>query len=121
MKTTPNKKGQADYIDKYVGERIKSLRISEGMSQQMQAELVGVTFQQVQKYEKGTNRISSSRLYRIVKIFKCRFEDLFPPEEGDAHHLLLDKRTVKILRLCKSIETQQDFEKLKAAVKLIEK
>jgi len=118
MKTATNKKGTADYIDKYVGDRIKKLRLANDMSQEVLGELIGVTFQQVQKYEKGINRVSSSKLYSVTKIFKCRFEDLFPPQEGDTQYLSLDERTVTILKICKEIELE-DCKKLKAAVKII--
>lgn len=55
-------------IDIGVGSRVRGRRILRGISQQRLAENLGITFQQVQKYEKGTNRISASRLYHISKI-----------------------------------------------------
>jgi transcriptional regulator with XRE-family HTH domain len=59
-----------DYIievDKYIGERIFSLRLAQGLSRQQLAQVIGVTHQQLQKYEKGTNRISVGRLVMIAK------------------------------------------------------
>ncbi len=61
-------KGTADVIDKHVGLRIRNRRTLMGISQEKLADSVGVTFQQVQKYERGTNRVSASRLYRFSKI-----------------------------------------------------
>jgi transcriptional regulator with XRE-family HTH domain len=61
-------KGTADVIDKHVGLRIRNRRTLMGLSQEKLADSVGVTFQQVQKYERGTNRVSASRLYRFSKI-----------------------------------------------------
>ncbi|QFU14930.1 helix-turn-helix domain-containing protein [Microvirga thermotolerans] len=55
-------------IDKEIGSRVRMRRISVGMSQEKLGDLLGLTFQQVQKYEKGTNRISASRLVDIAKI-----------------------------------------------------
>jgi transcriptional regulator with XRE-family HTH domain len=52
----------ANAIDSYVGARIRMRRQLLGMSQERLAEQIGVTFQQVQKYEKGINRIGASRL-----------------------------------------------------------
>lgn len=52
-------------IDKKIGQRVRARRLEIGMSQERLAELLGVTFQQVQKYEKGTNRIAASRLFDI--------------------------------------------------------
>ncbi len=55
-------------IDKEVGSRVRMRRISIGMSQEKLGDMLGLTFQQVQKYEKGTNRISVARLVDIAKI-----------------------------------------------------
>lgn len=55
-------------IDKEIGSRVRMRRISIGMSQEKLGDLLGLTFQQVQKYEKGTNRISVGRLVDIARI-----------------------------------------------------
>ncbi|OEC99837.1 MULTISPECIES: helix-turn-helix transcriptional regulator [unclassified Rhizobium] len=55
-------------IDAYVGSRVRTRRLMLGMSQERLAEQIGVTFQQVQKYEKGTNRIGASRLQAIAGV-----------------------------------------------------
>ena len=49
-------------VDKYVGSRVRMRRIMLGMSQEKLGEALGLTFQQVQKYEKGTNRVGASRI-----------------------------------------------------------
>jgi transcriptional regulator with XRE-family HTH domain len=54
--------------DKYVGSRVRMRRMMLGMSQEKLADALGLTFQQIQKYEKGTNRISASRLQAISQI-----------------------------------------------------
>jgi transcriptional regulator with XRE-family HTH domain len=59
---------EPDPIDKYVGARIRMRRIMLRMSQTKLGGAAGVTFQQVQKYEKGTNRVSASRLHQFAKI-----------------------------------------------------
>ena len=59
MKKAPNP------IDRHVGSRVRMRRILLGMSQEKLGEALGLTFQQVQKYEKGTNRIGASRLQQI--------------------------------------------------------
>jgi transcriptional regulator with XRE-family HTH domain len=56
-------------IDGYVGERVRLRRKTLGMSQASLAEALGITFQQIQKYEKGINRIGASRLLRMAEIF----------------------------------------------------
>jgi transcriptional regulator with XRE-family HTH domain len=63
-KTGPNP------IDKHVGSRVRMRRMTVGLSQEKVAHALGLTFQQVQKYEKGTNRISSSRLHQLARILE---------------------------------------------------
>lgn len=55
-------------IDVHVGSRVRLRRVLIGMSQEKLGEQLGITFQQVQKYEKGTNRIGASRLYHIGQV-----------------------------------------------------
>jgi transcriptional regulator with XRE-family HTH domain len=59
-----------DPVDVEVGQRIRIERLQSGLSQTSLAEQLGVTFQQVQKYEKGTNRIGASRLQQISHILQ---------------------------------------------------
>jgi transcriptional regulator with XRE-family HTH domain len=54
-------------VDRYVGARMRERRIMLGLTQQQMAELIGVTYQQAHKYEKGINRIAGGRLYQIAK------------------------------------------------------
>lgn len=55
-------------IDIHVGGRVRMRRMLLGMSQEKLGELLGLTFQQIQKYEKGTNRIGASRLFELSRI-----------------------------------------------------
>jgi transcriptional regulator with XRE-family HTH domain len=55
-------------IDRHVGSRVRMQRMLAGVSQEKLGEALGLTFQQIQKYEKGTNRISASRLQQIAKM-----------------------------------------------------
>ncbi len=57
-------------IDKHVGSRVRMRRMMLGMSQEKLGDALGLTFQQVQKYEKGTNRIGASRLQQISHILQ---------------------------------------------------
>jgi transcriptional regulator with XRE-family HTH domain len=76
-----------NYIDVHVGSRIRMRRQLISMSQEKLGELLGITFQQVQKYEKGSNRISASRLFYTAKILgvpvQSFFEDLPHTEETE--------------------------------------
>ncbi|HXF91010.1 MAG TPA: helix-turn-helix transcriptional regulator [Candidatus Nitrosotenuis sp.] len=58
---------QAKYIDSHVGRRLRQQRSFLGLSQEKLGQAVGLTFQQVQKYERGANRIAASRLYQFSK------------------------------------------------------
>src|SRR4051812_19843851 len=55
-------------IDDHVGHRIRERRIMLGLTQQQLAELIGVTYQQAHKYERGINRVSAGRLYEIARV-----------------------------------------------------
>ena len=59
---------KANSIDKHVGNQVRARRMTLGMSQGDLAKLLGLTFQQVQKYEKGANRIGAGRLFELARI-----------------------------------------------------
>ncbi|MGE0007256.1 MAG: helix-turn-helix domain-containing protein [Parvibaculaceae bacterium] len=61
-------KRDPNFVDRHVGNRVRMRRLLVGMSQEKLGELLGITFQQVQKYEKGSNRVSASRLYQIARV-----------------------------------------------------
>ncbi|MCK9914137.1 helix-turn-helix transcriptional regulator [Microbacteriaceae bacterium K1510] len=69
-------------IDKHVGSRVRMRRMMLGMSQEKLGDALGLTFQQVQKYEKGTNRIGASRLQQIALILQVPVSFFF---EGAPH------------------------------------
>ncbi|WP_027687337.1 helix-turn-helix domain-containing protein [Rhizobium leguminosarum] len=73
----------ANAIDSYVGARIRMRRQLLGMSQERLAEQIGVTFQQVQKYEKGINRIGASRLQRIADVLHTSVSFFFEQENSE--------------------------------------
>ena len=75
-KKTPNP------IDKHVGSRVRMRRMMLSMSQEKLGDALGLTFQQVQKYEKGTNRIGASRLQQISNILQVPVSFFF---EGAPH------------------------------------
>ncbi|EIM27707.1 helix-turn-helix domain-containing protein [Microvirga lotononidis] len=64
-------------VDRHIGGRVKARRVTLGMSQEKLASALGITFQQIQKYEKGTNRIGASRLLQIAGILDVNFEFFF--------------------------------------------
>lgn len=64
-------------IDVHVGSRVRLRRMSLGMSQERLGRHLGLTFQQVQKYEKGVNRIGASRLYAIARVLDAPVQFFF--------------------------------------------
>lgn len=70
-------------VDVLVGQRVRAIRLARGMSQTALAEKVGVTFQQIQKYEKGVNRIGSGRLKRVATVLGVGIASLFGDEESE--------------------------------------
>lgn len=84
-----------DPIDKYVGSRVRARRVGLRISQTKLGDAIGVTFQQIQKYENGTNRIGASNLYKISRqlgvdvayFFKDLPEDLYDASNADPYGL----------------------------------
>src|SRR6201987_3522514 len=75
-------------IDVHVGARIRQRRTLLGMSQEKLGEAIGLTFQQVQKYERGANRVGASRLYDLSRVLDVPgayfFEEMAPAGEARA-------------------------------------
>jgi transcriptional regulator with XRE-family HTH domain len=98
-------KKQPDSMDIKVGSKVRALRLERQMSQEKLGDALGLTFQQVQKYEKGTNRISAGRLQRIATILEVPvsvfFADANPPA-GGAESLFDLVETGSALRLLRA-------------------
>jgi transcriptional regulator with XRE-family HTH domain len=79
-------KKQANKIDKHVGNQVRTRRMMLGMSQEKLGERLGLTFQQVQKYEKGVNRIGAGRLFDLARILEIGlpyfYDGLLDPVSG---------------------------------------
>ena len=85
-------------VDRAIGRRIKTYRIALGMSQERLANLLGLTFQQVQKYEKGVNRVSAARLLDLSRLFGIAISSFYeelPVEQGSDSALLEISRTAR--------------------------
>ncbi len=80
-----------DPIDAHVGARLRYRRMLIGMSQETLGARIGLTFQQIQKYEKGQNRMGASRLYRVAEALgvpAAYFFEGLPPTDGTASERL---------------------------------
>jgi transcriptional regulator with XRE-family HTH domain len=126
---SPSKKGKPHDVDIHVGGRVRLRRSALGLSQDQLGAAVGLSFQQIQKYERGANRIGASRLFEMSKILQIPisyfFENIgeFGLAEGGAssyeaepamkretlelmraYHLILDsKQRKKILKLVQGL------------------
>jgi DNA-binding XRE family transcriptional regulator len=72
-----NSKKRVNAVDTVVGARIRNLRLRNRLSQSQLGKQLGVTFQQVQKYENGTNRVSAGRLAGLAKLFSVPIAALY--------------------------------------------
>ena len=100
---------QVTDADRQVGQRIAALRKARGISRSQLGTAVGVTFQQVQKYERGTNRVGASRLQDIARLLEVPvsilFDDDVESRQGTSFFYLLDvDGAAEALRLYASIE-----------------
>jgi transcriptional regulator with XRE-family HTH domain len=71
-------------VDKIVGRNVRIFRLAKGLSQTDLADKLGITFQQIQKYEKGTNRVGSGRLFEISQILGISLLALFEGSKAAA-------------------------------------
>jgi transcriptional regulator with XRE-family HTH domain len=98
-------------IDIHVGSRVRLRRNMLGMSQEKLGESLGITFQQIQKYEKGTNRVGASRLQAISTILSVPvsffFEDAPGHETGGNRGLAEDSSTTYVVDFLNSAEGLQ--------------
>lgn len=95
--------GAPNPIDVHIGKRVRMRREMLGYSQDHLATLLGVTFQQIQKYESGKNRISGSRLWDISQLLKVDidyfFEDMEPETIKSSPRLMIDTAEIQELEI----------------------
>lgn len=99
-------------VDIHVGKEIRHRRWMVGMTQQQLAEMVGIKFQQIQKYETGMNRVSASRLWEIGKALSVPIHHFFDGLEEDTdsaegRSMMSDKEAVELVRTYYAIPEAQ--------------
>ena len=97
---------RATDTDRHVGYRIRERRLLLGLSQQQLADLIGVTYQQTHKYERGVNRISAGRLYDISQVLKVPIGFFFEGLDEEEGETELPERQ----RLC--LEVARNFSRI---------
>lgn len=142
-KNTKKTKGSAQPIDGHVGQKLRIRRSLLGMSQEKLADKVGITFQQIQKYERGTNRVSASRLHEFSSILGVPVGYFFPDQDESAYtaHLGLSdndqqgflvednddtdvmkrKETIKLVRMYYKIEDKKLRQSIMSHIKTLAK
>lgn len=95
-------------IDQFIGEKIYSLRLAKGLSRQQLADVIEVTHQQLQKYEKGVNRISIGRLVLIAKALDKTIDYFYEGLEGANN---IEPVLTQHQRMC--IEVSRNFMKIR--------
>jgi transcriptional regulator with XRE-family HTH domain len=109
---SPNPRhGPRDDVDIAVGATIRLLRQGRGMSQATLAAAVGVSFQQVQKYESGANRVSASMLSKIADSLEVQIAELFGAGAGDGVSGLTDE-IAKLLSEAGALELLRSYARL---------
>ncbi len=73
----PQRKSRTVDVDRHVGAKIRQHRVMLGLTQQQLADMIGVTYQQAHKYERGINRVSAGRLYEIARVFAIGVEAFY--------------------------------------------
>ncbi len=113
-------------VDVHVGGRVRLRRTLLGMSQEMLGDVVGLTFQQIHKYENGTNRISSSRLWQFSNVLGAPipffFEDA--PDDGkqsadESDKVMLRRESLELVRAYYRIKGGQERKQLSALIKAV--
>lgn len=109
--------------DVEVGQRIRARRMAKGMSQTELGNMLGVTFQQVQKYERGINRVGAGRLVRVAEALDVSISFFFGATEGeteDTRAILGFLDTSYSLRLLRAFSRIPEAQVQRALVELIE-
>ena len=116
---------QPDSIDKLVGRNIRIQRLATGLSQTELAQQLGVTFQQVQKYEKGVNRISCGRLFQIARILGLHVMDFFDGSDAGKPTVARNVRDLisepQAFRLVEAFSVIEDRRLRRSVVELVKK
>ncbi|GGB00065.1 hypothetical protein GCM10011491_30390 [Brucella endophytica] len=119
MTNSPQIEIDEDAIDQAVGVNLRRIRNVRGISQEKLGESVGITFQQIQKYEKGTNRIAASRMVQFAAVLKCGIPDFFAGIGSDGQIRTISAISPEALRYGEMIDKIQDAGILKHLASLI--
>ncbi len=113
-------KGGPDALDVVIGRNLVEVRTLRGMSQEGLACEVGVTFQQIQKYEKGHNRIAASRLLRIANALEVNIDIFYKGLLGDpCEKTVFDTNVLKIAEKINRIDNKEQLKTINMLIKAL--
>jgi transcriptional regulator with XRE-family HTH domain len=112
----------AKNVDRHVGERVRHRRAEMGMTQQDLAKALGLSYQQLQKYETAANRISAGKLFEIAQTLKVEpsyfFEGLDPGRKGEPlEHGGKNRATISLVQNFAEIENEEMRQSISALVR----
>jgi len=113
--------GRTQDIDRYVGARIRERRIMLGLTQQQLADLIGVTYQQAHKYERGINRISAGRLFEVAQVLSVPVNYFFDglDEENDRAISPRERMCLELARNFAQIPNERHQEALSQLARVL--
>lgn len=95
-------------VNLYVGERLRLLRVIRGINQATLAESLGVSFQQLQKYERGANRISAGAIFTAAKALGVDVKAFFPgSDNGDDSYAVYPERVMTLMQQYTALEDKR--------------
>ncbi|MGO4705556.1 helix-turn-helix domain-containing protein [Microvirga sp. 2MCAF38] len=101
----PNAAKAPSQADRRIGQRVRLMRIAIGLSQEKLADALGITFQQVQKYERGTNRIGAGRLQEIARVLSVPVASFYDADDQAEGSLMVALDTPDSLPLLQAFTT----------------
>ncbi len=113
---------RASAADRHVGSRIRERRVMLGLSQQQLAQMIGVTYQQAHKYERGLNRISAGRLYEIAQVLSVPVSWFFEGLDAEVAPSEMNSRQRMCLELARNfaaIDNEKHQEALSAMARAL--
>src|SRR6267154_2304134 len=113
--------GRTQDIDPYVGARIRERRIMLGLTQQQLADLIGVTYQQAHKYERGINRVSAGRLFEVAQVLSVPVGTFFEglEQEGERGVSPRERMCLELARNFAQIPNERHQEALSQLARVL--
>ena len=103
-------------VNRFAGHKLHVLRITQGISQAILGKEIGVTGQQVQKYESGTNRLTIDKLYVLAEVFEVSAGVFFPAKNAENVHEALPPASARLIKLMNKI-SEEHHESLYAILR----